>query len=561
MQSFSFRQYACILLIFLALGALVFGNAIHYPFVYDSEVFIKHNPHINEFDFATFTHKRNNSLGGKFVVNTYYRPLLDIIYTIQYRLSGLDTTLYHLFNIIVHILNAFLVYCLVALLLKDRFLTLMISLFYLLHPLQSGSVVYIASISVVLVAFFGYGSILAYLFAGRSSTLKGKLFWGILSLISFVLALFSKEQGIVVPFLIVLVRIYEELNKEKTRRKMFMGKTWILAMFHFGVLIAYFGLRKIVLGSGSSSLFSNTGELWLRMLSIPGTLLQYWRSILFPYDLHFYRCYDIFSPYLFPSFLLTVIVGVVIIALKKMDSDRRNISLLGIGWFFISLLPMLNIVPLFNEYSLIFTADHYLYIPLLGFFIFVAMLLKPFIGRKVICICLFILLTMSGFVTRQLNTVWQNKVALFSHIVSYEKEFGRAHILLGKAYYADQQYAKALLPYQKAEKIMKGYIDKSPSDPMRKVYQFYLQEIAFSRAHVYEALNDFPRAVSQYKQALSFEPESSMLYNNLGVVYAKMKDWEKALQSFRAAVRLDPQNEMALQNLYHLEKQFSSRKS
>ena len=51
--------------------------------------------------------------------------------------------------------------------------------------------------------------------------------------------------------------------------------------------------------------------------------------------------------------------------------QARPTLILGFGWFLASLFPVLNIVPLINEYSFILTPEHFLYLPIVGILIVV----------------------------------------------------------------------------------------------------------------------------------------------------------------------------------------------
>jgi hypothetical protein len=44
------------------------------------------------------------------IVKEFLRPMIDISFYVNYLISGLDSRSYYIFNLIVHILNAFLLY-------------------------------------------------------------------------------------------------------------------------------------------------------------------------------------------------------------------------------------------------------------------------------------------------------------------------------------------------------------------------------------------------------------------------------------------------------------------
>ena len=188
--NFSELKFFQIFALFFGLGILAYRNALFYPFVHDDIVFIQQNPHIAALThWGEVFHSQSSSLA---IANPYWRPVLEAVYRLQYQVFGLHPSGYHFVNICIHVLNANLVYyCLKNIL--GRFATpFIVAVVFLLHPVQSEAVACISGISNLLYAFFGLLSFWLYL---RSST--------ILSLIIYALALLTKEQAIVFPFLIL----------------------------------------------------------------------------------------------------------------------------------------------------------------------------------------------------------------------------------------------------------------------------------------------------------------------------------------------------------------------
>jgi len=134
---------------------------------------------------------------------------------------------------------------------------------------------------------------------------------------------------------------------------------------HMAILLFYLLFRKIVIGAAGVDLGS-WEELKLRVMAIPATLLMYLRLIVAPYDLHYYRSTDILWPVLKPMLGLSGLVVLTFGVVRNFKAGERNLFLFGLGWFLITLLPTLNILPLVNEYSLILTSEHFLYLPVIG---------------------------------------------------------------------------------------------------------------------------------------------------------------------------------------------------
>lgn len=513
-----------------AVGFLAYGQTVTYPFVHDDVVFIQQNPRIAFFDWKNIFQGTVIPVDSSSVINAYYRPLLELLYRVEYVFFGLNPSGYHFLNILFHIASSFLVYCLVNVLVPGKKgFALAVAVLFLLHPVQSEAVACISGISNLLFAFLVLASLYFYL---RNSIISY-----VLSLLAFALALLVKEQAVVLPVLIVLLGM---ISPSSTTRPILPPAARMSGYFVF--LTIYFLIRGLFLPEGAMPAIAFNDELLLRVLSIPRTVLMYLGTIFFPHDLHYYRSVDILRPNGVSIIAFLVVLSVVVGTILKVPQPHRRLLLLGAAWFWITLLPVLNIVPLINEYSLILTAEHFLYLPLIGVLLFVLGLgdlflarlperQRFFLARGGLCLLAVIFLA----ATVRQNTYWVAEVPLFERTVRFEKNLGRAHILLAKAHYKNGEYAKAIGTYRRALAIMDGYLAKVGPHPAASVYLGFIKEIHFDLAHCFEGLGDFQEAVNWYLRALVIDRNDAVVHNNLGVIYLKLGDQEKATAHFREA--------------------------
>jgi len=203
-------------LFIVILGIIIYSNTFHAPFVFDDEPSITDNTVIRE-------------LGNFFLNDSGYRynPRRFIGYlsfAVNYHLNGLDVTGYHLFNIAVHLINALLVFSLVRLsfrtpVLKDSSLftsadviAFLSAVLFVAHPVQTQAVTYIVQRVTSLAVLFSLSALVFYarwrlaLESGRSSARSLPLY--ILSIVSIILAMKTKEISFTLPVLIVLFDIF-----------------------------------------------------------------------------------------------------------------------------------------------------------------------------------------------------------------------------------------------------------------------------------------------------------------------------------------------------------------
>ncbi|HOW35724.1 MAG TPA: tetratricopeptide repeat protein [Candidatus Omnitrophota bacterium] len=544
-------KFSKIVALLCALGFLAYANAIFHPFVHDDIVFIRDNPHIRDWGDIVSIFTRPWASGYDLtILNSYYRPLLEVLYKVQYFFFGINTSAYHLFNIVIHIVNSVLVYGLVILLADKKTLALCVALLFLLHPVQTEAVSYIAGISDLFFSLFCFSSFLLYILAHKRYEGKKAIGVSILSSVLYTLGLLSKEGAV----LLLLVLIFYEFYFLRGSKEAKLAKYARLSAI-FIITIGYFLYRKLILGGTVLDLGAAGQEFVLRIAAIPAKILAYLKIIIFPVGLHFYRCTDILAPFIVPSIILAAVVFAVILAVIFMDGDQRRWAIFGLGWFILTLMPV-HAVPLTVEYSSIMSSEHFLYFPFFGFLIFSLAVLMHY-GKRILkekaaaagqFLCILVIFVLTAVTIKQ-NTYWQSEIALFTRALQFEPKLGRVHILLARAYYLNGQVQDAVVEYQKALEIMQGYLKKVNAQEPRKFYLQFVKEIHSDLAHCHEAQKDLIGAIAEYKQALSIDPSDSLVHNNIGAAYFHLKDIHHAMEHFNQALAVNGTDVMAMNNL------------
>lgn len=134
--------------------------------------------------------------------NGLYVPIIYSLWTALYHFFGDDPVPYHAFNILLHFLNAALVYRLFKKISDgDDFWSLIAALIFAIHPLQIEPVAWISGARDVLSSFFA-------LLAIQCSLKKNKWLVMLGAPILFGLGLLCKPAVIVIPFLLVLLNLF-----------------------------------------------------------------------------------------------------------------------------------------------------------------------------------------------------------------------------------------------------------------------------------------------------------------------------------------------------------------
>ena len=524
-----------ILIIFIA-----YANSLVGDFIYDDYFVIVDNDFIKSWRNTSLIFDRrylSHPMEMTFNMGTYnigsgettYRPVVTLTYFLNYALFKLNPRGYRFTNILLHIINAILIYLLLNALFKNQLLSLFSALLFGIHPLNAGVVNCTGFRPNVLVFLFSVLSIILY-FKYRVISSKQRRTYLFASLLSFFLAIFSKEIAIVLPLALIAGDLFH--TNFQFRKILINAKIYLLYFIIdiFYVFIYFFVFppqQKII------QMPITVGSFFYNFLQMPYTLGAYLKDILFPKDL---------VPILSPITLhyTWVILAVIIIAFSAYVFLMRLKALRGVAfsvlWFFIWFVPVSNFI-----YSLrIFVAYRYLYIPFLGvtcafglFFIKIwnkncKFLSNMFLARRIFvlsCFAYFLIFTVS------VNVSWRNDVLLYSSICKKYPLSATAHAGLGVA----------LLKYGKEEEVEKEFntvLSLSRNPELFRPFSFALASIYLGR--LYNRRGKFSKAEQMYLQALGVFPNSARIYTELGSCYNKQGLYGEALDYFNKAKHINP---------------------
>jgi len=499
---------------------------------------------------------------------TTYRPLVTISYFIDYAVWKLNPFGYHLTNLFLHILNAALFYFFVNLITRSRTIALCASLLFTLHPVNAEAVNCI-SFREDLLAFLFF--ILSFIFYIKLDGYKGaeKFFCYLASVTSYLLALFSKEMAITLPFLFILYDYF------------FVFKSRIKNIFHL-IMARYAGYVLAVLlylciwflfksyANEHLERFSyQSGNFYTNILTTLKVITIYIGWLFLPVNVH----PTLPDPQLIvrsiagPEVLFSLIIpAVIFIIAVKMRNRSKEISF-GIFWFFIALLPVCNIIPIAN-----IIASRYLYIPAAGYCFVAAVILSKlakenfsFISgdtlRRVTIEMTVLLLLFYSIFTVIKNTTWKNNIALWQELAERYPKNSSAHRNLGCFFMennmpeeAIDEYKIALRldPYDAANYNGLGvcYYYKKDANRAIKIFKKALVLSPDALTEVYNNLGSmlvykglYEEAVFYYKQAIISDPVYVLSYKNLGSAYVRMKKWDEAKKILQKAMSINPEYE------------------
>lgn len=553
-------------LLIIILGLIAYSNTIHSPLHFDDRSNIIENNGIRDISNipSFFTRFEGPSIMA--------RPLTAATFAVNYYFGGLDTTGYHIFNLGLHIANGILLYLLISITAryldysdekKTGLIALFSSLIFMVHPIQTETVTYIVSRSVLLSTFF---LLLGIVFFTKAVGSLGKKRTAYIIALFFasLLGMASREEFLIFPLILMLYDLYF-ISKRNIKTVLKNWKAHLpvaAALAYVAYIVSSYDYREHA-GFGVKTV--TPLEYLMTQFNVHWT---YIRLLLLPINQNLDYDYPIAKAlFEFPTMLSFIgylgLWGAVIYLYRK--NPTVSFCLL---FFLITLAPSSGIIPIAD-----FIFEHRVYVPSIGFGVAVSMLMFLSIGifrnrhsqmffLLFFCCAPFLLTT----IAHERNAVWLSEKSLWGDVLRKSPNKARPYNNLGVFFTKNGQFSLAEDYFEKALEISVDYID--PYFNLGAAYEamgeYEKAEKAFqnvlrinpndAEAHnrlgvVYGNLKRYREAEERFQSCLRINPLFFDARNNLGVIYEKMEQYEKAESAYRKALKINPTDTTALSNL------------
>ncbi|MCZ6808097.1 MAG: hypothetical protein O7F08_14165 [Deltaproteobacteria bacterium] len=338
---------ACVALVVVAYARAPFGG-----FVWDDVHLILRDARLQS--WSSFVEVVSSSFwsGSPLTINEFYaavyRPVVSAAYLVEMQLFGANAVGFHIVNIVLHI---------VCTVLCIRWITRRIpsapplalffgGMLFAVHPSRVETIAWVSGCVDVWMVFWLLLGLEAW--HGRRSVLAGVL---------FALALFSKEVAVVVPLLLLTDHF---LLRRSTR----IWQPWSIST---GIITAALALRIWLVPIAATGR-PGWAEMPVRVLSTLGYFVQR-VALPWPQTVHpAARSYDaasneIFAPWAIGLGVAALSCVAVLAFLAWRHREKYRPWLADALWFFIPLLPTLNILDID---AVARASDRFLYWPLMG---------------------------------------------------------------------------------------------------------------------------------------------------------------------------------------------------
>lgn len=525
-----------ILPLIIFISALLYINTLSNTFVYDDAYIVTENYFIKTFkNLPKLFQKDYLPLSGELS----YRPIVTLTYFIDYALWGLNPFGYHLTNIILHTINVFLFYNLVKNIDKNPILPLLSTLLFLSHPILTETVNAVCYREDILASLFSLLAFLSFRKIHLSQKVNTRfILYYILSCTFYCFALFSKEMAITLPVLLILFDLFYPTKSASdnfwNKSKMLFYypdpvrlKKWVLLYAGFAFITGFYLLIRFVLFKNTFKIIEVYPSNVFTMTKVVATYLK---LLFIPVRLNA----DYYVPYtegISLSFILSsLFIITALIIVVRLHIKYKHVTFFSL-WFFITLLPVLGIIPIGN-----IMAERYLYLPIIGFCIAASSIVSNYMHNKrkgiIISIVIGTILCSMQIGVIQRNGVWRNDTALWLSTLEREPRSARACSNLGNAYFHDKRYEEAVKMYKRA-----------------LTFQYTYPFIHFNLGATYEKIGLINEAIEEYKASISNNNDNTLAYNNLGTLYDKQGLYDLAIEAYRQALMSSPYSPLTHNNL------------
>jgi len=519
--------------------------AWHGGFIWDDDRYITHN-------YLLIAPDGLRRIWFSLDAPSQYFPLAYTVLLIERSLWDLNPVGYHWVNILLHLGNALLVWCVLARLkVPGAWLAAAI---FALHPVQVESVGWISELKNVLMGFFFLLTLLTWI-EYVDATHKHRRILYVAALVFYLLALSAKATACTLPAALLLVLWLKQRP---------IGRRALLEIIPFVVLALGIGLVAVwweKYHQGTRMLVS-LGPVE-RLLIASRAIWFYLGKIFWPAKLTFIYPQWRIDPtnpiaYLWP---IALAVAVVLIFYGRRFFGR-SVEVAAL-FFVMTLGPLLGFVMLYT-FRYTFVADHYQYLASIGPIALASAglvtlsrssrTLQRLVGGTscTILIGLGLLTWQQSATYRDAETLWRTTIATNPGCWMAYNNLGVVQFEKGNVEDAIEKYQQSLglhPDYPEAHYnlgsalLQKGYADEA----IRQCEEALKIQPNEPDAHIvlgnaFMAKQDVDRAIAHYEQALTLRPEDSNAHYNLGIALQEKGETDRAAREYEKARQYEPRD-------------------
>lgn len=440
-----------------------------------------------------------------------YPPLTVFTHSLDHYFWGFNPVGYHLTDIALYALAVVAFFAICHTLLGNSWAGFLAAAIFALHPLHVESVAWLSSRKDGVGMLFYFLSFLAYLRGARGG--QWRFIW--LGALFYLCALWAKPFVITLPIAFLLYDFLIPRPRPTLARIVKTKLPYVIPLLITGLAAFCLDPRnevRLPYHGGSAhitflAMLKVMGD-YLMMLMVPIRLSALY-VVTLPSGIGDACC--ITSGFI----LLFLLLGAV------MERNRRPLVTFCILWGFVSLLPVMQMVP-----TNIIKADRYLYLPSAAFCLFIGGWAASWRwSRWKLLPCAFVLGCLM-LLTMARNAAWRDNFSLWGSVLALNPSNADAYNNLGIAYSRAAQYEEAERAIRKALELRSDFA--SAHNNLANVYRL--------TGRYDEAMKELGNAAGLARDIVY----AASVYIGMGLIHEERGDYEKALEAYENASRLNP---------------------
>jgi tetratricopeptide (TPR) repeat protein len=482
----------------------VYGPALSGAFVLDDRYLAFMDPNAAQMSLRTWI--------------TGLRPLLFFSYWLNFESSGIEPEAYHLTNVLLHFVGSFVIALVAARLLELAgtpgrariILGAIAGGLFLLHPLQTESVAYVASRSEVLSVLLYFSAFAVFLYRRTESM---TILRAIAILLLFAAAVSTKEHTLTLAVLLLLTDYYWGLGGIRKNGLLYgmltvagIAGAFVISRELRDAPTAGFNVPGI---TPTTYFFTQCRVIW-----------TYVRLFFLPFGQNVDPDVAISHSLLDHGAVFGLAALLSLVAAAWIYRKRWPLAAFGIFMFLLLLAPTSSVIPIADV-----SAERRMYLPFLG----LALVCLEFLRRLKLSQAAWAgaaILTLCSVLTFQRSAVWANPVALWQDAANKSPRKWRPHFQLASALYESSNCGDAARAFEAASKLEQPAFD-----------------LLVDWGLALDCAGDWQQALVKLRQAEALQP-SAHIQSQIGMVYAKHNKFEDALAALDQAQAIDPKFEM-----------------
>lgn len=562
--SVPWERNLCLSLLLALLTIGLYTPIMHAPFLnFEDPAYIAQNSHVTAgLKWSTVVWAFHST------EQSTWQPLTWLSHALDCRRFGLNPSGPHTTNVIIHSVNAVLLFLILASATGFLWRSLAVAALFALHPINVEAVAWIAQRKDLLSTLFFLLALAAYgWYARRPGILRY-----IVVTFAYALGLMSDARVVTLPFALLLLD-YWPLRRLPFER---MVETQLAASPSSSPRCPY-----------SSSLWKLLAEKlpWFAMSAASAVITVKAQAgaaqSSFPWSIRVENAAISYAKYLgkafWPAHLAPIYprpmdsigiaasvvaaLGLVAITILALIYRRQRPFFVAWFWFLGTLVPMIGLVQ-FGDFAL---ADRFAYIPLIGIFVIVCWGIAEFTSKRhfpklLPAVAVAIVLASLVVVLRKQEGFWLDNVKLWTRTVQITEKNYLAEDNLATAVLEQGQMEEAIAHFRLAHQYQPNdalsALNLAIYEHMHKHYQAaaegYSNVLAVTKVpkflmvawvnggYTRLALKQYAAAAQDFQSALQQEPNSSDAYRGLGLLAQKHGNMDEALKDYKRGVELKP---------------------